>query len=145
MVAPYFWNRVRMTERWEISQTDGGAALVRCFRDDFQVYSFMMSGFITAAGVLGGKMHALHHLPVSIYNRSDVSREVIGRPVYYREIPATISDFDGERGMVRVRSDSASHKGFPPEPWEDQNAGSSQDIWEDLLSPKIHWHREESS
>lgn len=142
MVSPYFWSRFRMTEKWEITKLSDGTAEVRCFRDDFQVYKFGMASLIAAAAVLGGKIHALHILPALIFNRDDVHRDVIGRAVYYREFPAIIQDFDGENGRVRLRSDSPHHIGFPPQPWDDLLSENDQDVWEDLLSPHIHWHRE---
>ena len=88
------------------------------------------------------KERRLELLPVRIYSREDVHDRVLERPVFYREIPAIIADFDGEKGRVMLRSDEPNHKGFPPEPWDDPNIGNSQDVWEDLLSPKIVWHRD---
>jgi hypothetical protein len=144
MVAPYFCNRVnRMNQRWEITQVGGDPAEAKFFRGDYQVYKFSMASMIALLAVIGGKTHSLHCLPVSIHCREDVHRDIIGREIYYREIPAIITDFDGENGRVRVRSDSPKYVGFPPEPWDGPEGESSQDVWEDLLSPKIHWHRTE--
>jgi hypothetical protein len=131
-----------MTERWEITQTNSDVVEVKCFRDDFQVYKFGAGHMTAAVSLLGGKIHALRHLPVGIHSRADVHRDVIGREIFYREIPAIIIDFDGENGRVRVRSDHPAYCGFHPEPWDDPLGEHAQDIWEDLLSPRIHWHRD---
>lgn len=132
-----------MTERWEIVAEVG---IVHCklFRDDFQVYYFSDLTMHTAMERLPYVYRQLRkfNYTVHIRNRKDVHDHVIGREIYYREIPAIITDFDGEGGRVCVRSDTPARKGFPPEPWDGPTADNSQDVWEDLLSPKIYWHRE---
>lgn len=136
-----------MNERWEITMV-GGDVTAKLFRNDFQVYSFTMGSMIEMCAALWVKQNALRVHPVPIYNRQHVHNDVIGRAVFYREFPAIIADFDGEKGRVMLRSDfplPRINTGFPSEPWDgDEEPKCSQDIWEDLLSPKIHWHREES-
>jgi hypothetical protein len=132
-----------MIQRWDITQIDGEPAEAKFFRGDYQIYELSMANMISLLAVIGGNTHALHWLPVLIMSREDVHRNIIGREIYYREFAAIITDFDGENGRVRVRSDSSEYHGFPPEPWDGlPEVEWSQDIWEDLLSPRIHWHRE---
>lgn len=153
MVAPSFWNRFRMNERWEI--TGEGNPLseeflsveAKFYRNDFQVYSFKAPTMRDALLRVGELYSRLKYI-VNIRDRKDVHEDILGRAVYYREFPAIIADFDGEKGRVMLRSDfplPRINTGFPPEPWDgDEEPKCSQDIWEDLLSPKIHWHRSEA-
>ncbi len=135
------------TERWELEtvvkwQESVSTVECRLLRGDFQVYRFAAPRMSAALARISEVGHKLSRFPVKITCRRDVSENVIGRPVNYREFKAIIADFDGERGRVKVRSDTPGVFGFPPEPW-DGDAERSQDVWEDLLSPTIHWHREE--
>ena len=142
MVSPYFWSKFRMTERWEITvgEIEEG---VNCkfFRNDFQVYRFTAPDMILAMLELPEKVRKLSQFPVRINNRKDVNDNVLGREIYYREMTAIVADFDGENGRVLMRAPYP--RGFLSEPWVDGSKSWNQDIWEDLLSPHIHWHREE--
>jgi len=146
MVSPYFHQRFRMTERWEIVHEDSEGSAVKCnfFRDNFQIYCFRAIAMHLAMEKIATVYRDLRvfNYTVNLQGRKDVNDHVIARSIYYREIPAIITDFDGENGRVRVRSDSPGVSGFPPEPWDGEGADNEQDIWVDLLSPKIHWFRE---
>jgi hypothetical protein len=138
------------TERWELEtvvkwQESVSTVEGRLFRGDFQVYRFAAPTMSIALARLSEISYKLSRFPVEITGRRDVNENMIGRPVYYREFKAIIADFDGERGRVKLRSDSPGVFGFPPEPWDGEDAERSQDVWEDLLSPTIHWHREEEA
>ena len=146
MVSPYFWSRVNalITNRWEVSITlPCQTVTCKLFKNDFQVYGFTTHYMHNALSQIGEKERKLELLAgiVRINSREDVNERVIGREIYYRELAAIIIDFDGENGRVRVRSDHPGIHGFPPEPWVESGV-TEQDVWEDLLSPRIHWHRE---
>jgi hypothetical protein len=139
-------------ERWELNSDDNEAVSLRVveakfFRNNFQVYRFTAPSLLHACERIAEYHRKLMSLNVvvKINGRSDVDKNVLARPVYYREFPAIIADFDGEKGCVLVRSDTPGTLGFPVEPWDKDSSKSSRDdnIWEDLLSPHIHWHREE--
>ena len=145
MVAPSFWNRFRMIERWEIVDVPGSGAAGKFFRNDFQIYCFKAPGMVSAITLLPEKLRKLQCFPVIINSRRDVNEQMIGRSIWYREIAAFVVALDGETGRVLIRPEL--HKSFPPEPWDEGIPGEEVtgpgDVWEDLLSPKIYWHRKE--
>jgi hypothetical protein len=130
-----------MTERWEIT-TAGLAVEAKFFRDDFQIYRFGSATMDRAIARLAENQFKLKLFPVPLKGRKDVSDHIIAREIYYREFPAFIADFDGERGRVLIRPDNLlGRKTFPPDPWDVPPGPGDPEVWEDLLSPKIHWFR----
>jgi hypothetical protein len=140
-----------MIQRWEITQEVFGHIECRVYRDNFQVYRFEATDFPSLMMRMAAVTMKLATLPIKLHNRKDINEHIVGREIFYREFPAIITDFDGENGRVRVRSDyppsqsDPARYGFPPEPWDDPKGENSQDVWEDLLSPRIHWHRSEAA
>lgn len=140
-----------MTERWEITTVgawSGQETAVECklFRNDFQIYRFTAVNMAYAILRMSAVYLKILNFPIAINNRADVNEKIVGRSVYYREMPALVTMFDGERGMVSLRADGPITRttgAFLPEPWDDSGAHAPGDIWEDLLSPNIHWSREE--
>lgn len=134
-----------MTERWEIEVKDVGTAAesVECrfYRNDFQLYGFEVPDVLRALDRLHVVRIRLLNFPLPIAGRNYVNNVIIGKAVYYREIPAIITAFDGERGLVRLRPDVPYEQGFPMEPWGDRDAPLANNRWEDLLSPHIFWSR----
>lgn len=114
---------------------------VRIWSDDYQIYNFRFTSIMPAIAKLIQVLDSLEKFPVPVRNRKDCEF-LISRPVYWREIPAIISDFDGEQGRVRINADNPEQR-FIYEPWleENGNLGCSAQIWEDLLSPRVHWFR----
>lgn len=114
---------------------------VRISVDDYQVYGFVFSNLAAALRRLEQVRERLDSLPVDIKGRAECEL-LVGRKVYWREFPAIISDFDGERGTVRLTADNEDKK-FVVAPWEhDESPKHFSMVSEDLFSPKIHWFRD---
>lgn len=130
------------TTRIEIVKQHGSIdGTVKIFSDDYQVYGFKFTTFEGAISKLAKVRELLDRFPVSLGGRADCEI-LVGRKVYWREFPAIISDFDGERGRVRLTADN-TEKCFVVAPWErDEKPDHFAMVWEDLLSPKIYWFRE---
>ncbi len=91
-------------------------------------------------------LERLRRFPVALSSRENIEREFTNRPVYYREMEAVVTEFDGKQGRVKLVPDNLWGK-FEVEPWlADASSPKDHDgdgwIWEDLLSPHIWWFRE---
>lgn len=119
---------------------------VRICSDDYQIYNFRFTNLNSALFKVVQVLDSIKEFPVPLRNRKDCE-DLISRPVYWREFPAIITDFDGAQGRVRVTADNPE-KRFLHEPWEKEyleqrDVGNGfGDLWEDILSARIHWFRD---
>ena len=131
--------------RIEIAEQASGMLEAKFFYNDYQVYSTFAFGMPLMLERLYVTAALLERFPMSIKGRMEIESHLIGRKVYWRELPAIVQDFDGYTGKVMLRPQPPS-KMFPSEPW-DRELGAGHTMangWvrEDLLSPKVHWFRE---
>lgn len=142
VIAPPILNQTIHFERQE-----SGMVWCTISCGGYSLYSFMALDMQTA--MLKGieVFSRLHSFPFPVWNRADVNQNLVGRPVWYREIAAVVQSFEGNTGRVVLRPENPEHK-FPPEPWDieavdGKQLGSLYNGWvrEDLLSPKIYWFR----
>ena len=112
----------------------------RIWFNDYQVYSFRYVELYKAVLKVVQVLDRLRSFPVPLHNRH-CCEALVGRPVYYREFPATILDFDGQQGTVLVAADNVTRT-FLTEPWAEQEETPESELRVDLLSPKIWWFRQ---
>jgi hypothetical protein len=144
--------RVEFRER---NQLDGGPAHptaislngeCRIFFNENQVYRFKYIDMGVAITKLPAVLERLRRFPVPLSSRENIEREFTNRPVYYREMEAIVTEFDGKQGRVKLMPDNLWGR-FEAEPWlADTSSPKDHEgeewVWEDILSPHIWWHRE---
>jgi hypothetical protein len=114
---------------------------VRITFNDFPVYRIEFTDFWQVFLRVPLAVSSLMQLPVPLYSRELVDKEVIGRKVWWREQPAVIADFDGMRGRLKLVSE-AIEQPFREAPWVEPYLYGSTHMWEDILSPNIYWYRD---
>src|SRR5258708_30184030 len=72
---------------------------VRIWMDDYQIYMFRFTRLDSALFKLVQVLDRIANFPVPLRHRQDCEA-LIGRKVYWREIPAVIKYFDREPGIV---------------------------------------------
>jgi hypothetical protein len=112
----------------------------RIWFNDYQIYSFRYVELYKAVLKLIQVLDRLRSFPVPLHSRH-YCESLIGRPIYYREFPAKILDFDGEQGTVLITAENVV-RNFMPEPWADEEETPESELKVDLLSPKIWWFRQ---
>ena len=117
------------------------------FINDFQVYTFPFYAMEWGLGRLRETLRKLSDLPVRVNGRKDCEA-LLGRLIWWREVPAVIENFDGERGLLLIRADN-EEKLFPHYPWTEAEYRDDRErdhrIMVDLFDPSIHWFRSEDS
>ena len=133
-----------MAIRVSIEQQESGVFLSKIFLADYQVYLIVRATILEILSKTWTVLTELEHFPIPIHGRKEIQDNLIGRPVYWRERPAIVQDFDGYTGKVVLRPQPPARV-FESEPWDkDLGAGeimASGWVREDLLSQKIHWFR----
>ena len=147
--------RVEFRER---NQLDGGLAHptaislngeCRIFFNENQVYRFKYIDMGVAITKLPAVLERLRRFPVPLSSREHIEREFTNRPVYYREMEAIVTQFDGQQGRVKLIPDNLWGK-FEVEPWlADTSSPKDHEgeewVLEDILSTHIWWHRKLNS
>jgi len=110
---------------------------------DFAVYWFEFTTLQWLAEKLPQVLRRLADFPVDIAGRT-ACEALVGRKIFYREIPAVIEDFEGERGLILIRADN-EEKSFPPLPWiPPDDLIKEHRIRVDLFDPQLWWFRKEA-
>ena len=67
---------------------------------------------------------------------------LVGRPVYYREVPAVITRIILDQGCVIIRT--ADGQPFPPPVYRDTDEDDEREVEvkTEVLDPNIWWHRD---
>lgn len=112
----------------------GGSAGI--FFNGVQVYEFFHRDACCAAIRCYSIVEQLKELPVSLW-----TDEVVGRKIFYREVPAVVTRFIRDQGALIIQAHGEFK--FPPPVWrdEDDDGEDSVDVKEDVLSPHIWWFR----
>jgi hypothetical protein len=131
--------KYRVVADWQ--NYDGDCSI---FINDFQVYIFKYHSLSYLAGRLPVVMKGLCDFPVSLDGRT-ACQELLGRKIWWREVPAVIENFLGESGTIQIRADN-EEKLFPHYPWtapEDRDDRErNYRINVDLFDPQLWWFRE---
>lgn len=93
------------------------------------------------------KLPLIHGHPVRLWDEKE-RLNIIGRKVYYRNVPAIITDLFEDQGCVGMKPDGCE---FPPAPYEleDIKEGTCGDseykdfVKDSIHSPHIWWWRED--
>jgi hypothetical protein len=127
------------------TQDSGRIVEARFFFDDCPVYAERSLHLSNALVKLVTTVSQLTRLPFLLNGRKSIETDLLGRKVYWRELPAVVHGFDGRQGKVELIPEPPEHE-FPSEPWDMELGGGKVmahgAIREDLLSPKIYWYRE---
>lgn len=113
----------------------------RIWLNDYQIYSFRYMELNKAVMRLVQVLDRLRNFPVPLTSRKSCE-SLVGRLIYYREFPAKILDIVGEQGVVLIAAENLASN-FMPEPWAHEEEAADSEVKVDLLSPQIHWFREE--
>jgi len=118
----------------------------RIFFNDYQVYRIRYMDITVAIAKLPDVLQRLRQFPIRLSSREHIESGFTNRPVYYREMEAIVTDFDGTQGSVKLIPDLLWGK-FVAEPWlVDASPRKEHDghdwVLEDILSPRIWWFRE---
>jgi hypothetical protein len=125
----------------------GGCTIIaggecRIWFNNYQIYSFRYGELDKAVMKLIHVLEKLRTFPVPLWSRV-CCESLIGRAIYYREFPAKILDIECKQGCVLIAAENMM-RNFMPEPWAHEEETPDSELKVDLLSPQIHWFREES-
>lgn len=85
-------------------------------------------------------VEALQDHPIQWFREKDRS-EVVGRPVWWRDQPAIVSNYFADQGCVVLTPDGVD--GFLPPGWSEPGDEHEPDVKVDVLNDGIYWFRGE--
>ena len=109
------------------------------FADGVQVYSFFHRDPQYALLKAHGLIPTLAEHPSGIMVARDRDR-LVGRKVFYERTPAVITSLILDQGCVIMKPDGCTE--LPPPVWAEDGDDDDRDhVKDDILSPRIWWHR----
>lgn len=103
-----------------------------------EVYSDFTRDPLEALLTIRRKLSLLLDLPVQLWKESPV-----GRRIYYRDIPAVITDWIPDQGCVII--EPVGVEVFPKPPWRSGEQELERHVKDDILTPHIWWFRDEEA